>query len=167
MEPEQLAAMQRSLQVSQNQILAEVKYRQYETELTQIAQAAHDQPPESFQAPRGSVGSGTTFIPDSVKDSPETCFDNADWVDPVHGFATCSYWSSDDCNEPYSGYSPPDVVNDNCPATCGVCTLAHRNETDHAGRKFYKFFKGPYLFTASGTKYVSSENILHVHVLHF
>ena len=154
-EPEQLAAMQRSLEVSQNQIMARVEHRQYLTEVTQIAQAAHDQPPEAFQAPTGAVGSGSAFIPESLKDSYETCRDNTDWVDPVHGSATCASWSGNDCNDPFSGYSSPDVVNANCPATCGICTLEHITETDSAGRTFHKLFTGPYLFTAPGTKYVS------------
>ena len=53
---------------------------------------------------------------------PDPGEDDADWVDPVDGFATCSDWSSpEECREVISGMSPPEVVIAACPKTCANC----------------------------------------------
>ena len=69
----ELPAMQRSLQVSQDQLSASVHNRQYLLEATQVAQAAFDQPFVDHKAPTPDWVGSTTFIPESL------CADDANW----------------------------------------------------------------------------------------
>lgn len=52
------------------------------------------------------------------------CNDDLNWVDPEAWWADADYshWEGYDCDVSWSGHSPPYVVKEMCPATCGLCS---------------------------------------------